>query len=121
MGDDFLLLVRLGLDDLMPGGFTLEEGCIVAKKLEETGIDILDISSGLLPPMVLPGPAMLRDMLRAVKKHVNIPVIGAGELENIEIAADMVEKGEVDFIALGRAIMNQPNYVEGLIEKISVS
>lgn len=121
VGDDFLLLVRLGLDDLMPGGFTLEEGCIVAKKLEDAGIDILDVSSGLLPPMVLPGPAMLRDILRTVKKHINIPVIGAGELENIEIAADMVEKGEVDFIALGRAIMNQPNYVEGLIEKISES
>lgn len=120
VGDDFLLLVRLGLDDLMPGGFTLEEGCIVAKKLEEVGIDILDVSSGLLPPMVLQGPAMLRDMLRTVKTHVNIPVIGAGELENIEIAADMVEKEEVDFIALARTIMNQPNYVEGLIEKISM-
>lgn len=120
VGDDFLLLVRLGLDDLIPGGFTLEEGCIVAKKLEEVGIDIIDISSGLLPPMVLPGPAMLRDMLRTVKTYVKIPVIGAGELENIEIAADMVEKEEVDFIALGRTIMNQPNYVEGLIEKISM-
>ena len=31
----------------------------------------------------------------------------------------MVEKGEVDFIALGRKIMNHPNYVEGLLEKIS--
>ena len=68
--------------------------------------------------MSLPGPAMLRDMLRTIKKHVTIPVIGAGELENIEVAADMVEKGEVDFIALARKIMNQSNYVEGLLEKI---
>ncbi|MFP5114735.1 hypothetical protein ACSU64_20465 [Bacillaceae bacterium C204] len=50
--------------------------------------------------------------------HINIPVIGAGELENIEIASDMVEKEEVDFIALARKIMNQPNYVEGLLKKI---
>jgi 2,4-dienoyl-CoA reductase-like NADH-dependent reductase (Old Yellow Enzyme family) len=68
--------------------------------------------------MRLPGPAMLRDMLKTVKNHVSIPVIGAGELDNIEIAADMVEKGEVDFIALGRPILRQPNFVEGLIEKI---
>lgn len=121
VGDEFLLLVRLGVDDLIPGGFTLEEGCIVAKKLEETGIDILDVSSGLMPPMILPGPAMLRDMLRTVKAHVNIPVIGAGELGDIEIAADMVEKGEVDFIALGRPILNKPNYVEELLEKISAN
>ena len=118
VGEDFLLLVRLGVDDLLPGGTTLEEGCLIAEKLQEAGIDILDVSTGLKPPMSLPGPAMLRDMLRTVKKHVTIPVIGAGELENIEIAADMVEKGEVDFIALGRKIMNQSNYVEGLLEKI---
>ncbi|MCQ6275581.1 NADH:flavin oxidoreductase [Bacillus sp. V3B] len=118
VGEDFLLLVRLGLDDLLPGGTTLEEGCVVAKKLEEAGIDILDVSSGLMSPLGLPGPAMLRDMLREVKGHLTIPVIGAGELENIEISSDMVEKGEVDFIALGRKIMNQPNYVEDLLEKI---
>lgn len=118
VGADFLLLVRLGLDDLIPGGTTLEEGCQVAKKLEEAGIDILDVSSGMLPPLVLEGPAMLRNMIKTAKACVNIPVIGAGDLQDIEIAADMVEKGETDFIALGRPIMNQPNFVEGLVEKI---
>jgi NADPH2 dehydrogenase len=90
----------------------------VAVKIEKAGIDILDISTGLVPPLRLPGLAMLRDMIRTVKEHVNIPVIGAGELDDIEIAADMVEKGEIDFIALGRPIMKQPNFVEGLIKKI---
>lgn len=118
VGEDFLLLVRLGLDDLLPGGLTLEEGCLIAEKLQEAGIDMLDISTGLMPPLSLPGPAMLREMLKKVKEHVTIPVIGAGALENIEIAADMVEKEEVDFIALARKIMNQPNYVEELLESI---
>lgn len=118
IGEKSLLLVRLGVDDLLPGGLTLEEGCLVSEKLEKAGIDILDISTGLLPPMVLPGPAMLRDILRTVKEHVNIPVIGSGELSDIEIATDMVEKGDVDYIALGRPIMNQPNFVEELIKKI---
>lgn len=118
IGNELLLLVRLGIDDLLPGGLTLEEGCLIAEKLEIAGIDILDISTGLVPPLNLPGPAMLKDMLRTVKGHVNIPVIGAGELADIEIAADMVEKNEVDFIALARPIMNQPDFVEGLLEKI---
>lgn len=118
VGEDFLLLVRLGLDDLLPGGLTLEEGCQVAEKLVEAGIDILDTSSGMLPPLVLKGPAMLRDMIKTVKSRVAVPVIGAGDLEDIEIAADMIEKGEVDFIALGRPILNQPNFVEDLLERI---
>jgi NADPH2 dehydrogenase len=118
IGDELLLLVRLGVDDLLPGGLTLEEGCLVAQWLEKEGIDILDISTGMVSPLRLPGPAMLRDRFKAVKGHVNIPTIGAGELSEVEIASDMVEKGEVDFIALGRPIMNQPNFVEELLEKI---
>lgn len=118
IGEESLLLVRLGLDDLLPGGLTLEEGCLVAEKLEKASIDILDISTGLVPPLGLPGPAMLRDMLRTVKGHVSIPVIGAGELADSDIAADMVEKNEVDFIALARPIMEKPNFVEKLLEKI---
>jgi 2,4-dienoyl-CoA reductase-like NADH-dependent reductase (Old Yellow Enzyme family) len=118
IGEELLLLVRLGVDDLLPGGLTLEEGCIVAENLEKAGIDILDISTGLVSPMRLPGPAMLRSRLAEVKRHVNIPVVGAGELADIDIAADMVGKGEVDFIALGRPIMEQPNFVEELLKRI---
>lgn len=117
-GEDFLLLVRLGLDDLLPGGLTLEEGCVVAQLLEGVGVDILDVSTGLMPPLRLPGPAMLRDLIRTVKTKIRIPVIGAGELENIEIATEMVANGEIDFIGLARTIMVQPNFVEGLIRKI---
>ena len=118
IGDELLLLVRLGLDDLLPGGLTLEEGCLIAAMLEKAKVDILDSSTGLVPPLELPGPAMLRGMLREVKAHVKIPVIGAGELADIEIAADMVHKGEVDFVALARPIMNQPNFVEELVKRI---
>lgn len=120
IGDELLLMVRLGIDDLLPGGLTLEEGCQVAEWLEKAGIDILDISTGLVPVLALPGPAMLRDRLKALKGRVKIPVIGSGELWDIDIAADMVEKGEVDFIAIGRPIMNQPNFVEEMLKKIKI-
>lgn len=50
IGKDCLLLVRLGLDGLLPGGLTLDEGCLAAKKLEKLGIDILDVFKGLVPP-----------------------------------------------------------------------
>jgi len=119
IGDDMLLLVRLGVDDLLPGGLSLEESCLVAEELEKIGIDMLDISTGLMPPLGLKGPAMLRNMLKTIKQHVSVPVIGAGELSNIDIASDMVSNSEVDFIALGRPILVKPNFVEDLLERIN--
>ncbi|WP_318505736.1 hypothetical protein [Bacillus sp. T3] len=51
---------------------------------------------------------------------MGFPLSEAGELENIDIATEMVEKGEIDFIGLARTIMVQPNFVEGLIRKIEM-
>jgi NADPH2 dehydrogenase len=118
VGEEFLLLVRLGMDDLLPGGLTLDEGCLVAEKLEEAGIDILDVSSGLMSPLVLKGPAMLRHLFREAKNHVKIPVIATGALDDIDVAANLVAEGEADFIGIGRKIMRQPNFVEGLLDII---
>jgi len=118
IGKEPLLLVRLGVDDLITGGLSLDEAIVIAKKLDSLGIDILDVSTGLTPPMALPGPAMLRDYIGKIKKEVRAPVIGAGELEDINIAKDMVENQEVDFIGLGRSIMKQDDFVEDLIKKI---
>ena len=120
VGEDFLLMVRLGLDDFLPGGFTLSEGCKVAERLQEAGIDILDTSSGLKPAPLFSGNAFFRDMFRTVKQHVNVPVMGSGQLEDIDTAAEMVENGEIDFIGLARSILKQPDYVEGLIQTIKM-
>jgi 2,4-dienoyl-CoA reductase-like NADH-dependent reductase (Old Yellow Enzyme family) len=58
LGRDFPLLYRLGIEDMMPGGLTLEEGVRAAALIAEAGIDILDISGGLIGsrPPGLRGP-----------------------------------------------------------------
>lgn len=119
IGDHALLLVRLGADDYLEGGFTLEEGCAVAKKLEQAGVDILDVSSGLKGALAFSGPGFFSDMLRKVKSHVGIPVIGTGELENIAVATQMVTDGVVDLVSLGRPIMKKPDYVQDLLIEIT--
>ena len=42
-----LLLYRLGSDDLAPGGTHIEESVVFAKKLEASGVDIIDVSGGM--------------------------------------------------------------------------
>ncbi|RLE54000.1 MAG: NADH:flavin oxidoreductase, partial [Candidatus Methanomethylicota archaeon] len=44
---DKLLLYRLGADDMMPEGLTIEESKKFAVKLEKLGVDIIDVSGGL--------------------------------------------------------------------------
>lgn len=119
IGTDALLLVRLGADDYLEGGFTLEEGCKVAGMLEQAGVDILDVSSGLTGALAFSGPGFFREMLKEVKSHVGIPVIGTGELEDIQVAAQMVADGAIDFVSLGRPIMKKADVVQDLLATLA--
>ena len=42
-----LLLYRLGSDDLAPNGTHIEDSVAFAKKLEQSGVDIIDVSGGM--------------------------------------------------------------------------
>lgn len=46
VGDEALILLRLGASDFIPGGSTLEDSQLAAEEFEKAGIDILDISGG---------------------------------------------------------------------------
>lgn len=118
VGSDYLLLYRLGADDYLPGGTTVDDACWLAPKLATAGVDILDISSGLKGSRAFSGPGFFRDMMKRVKNSVTIPTIGVGGLEEPAVAAEVLTHSEADFIALGRAIMKEPNYVEKVLAGI---
>jgi hypothetical protein len=50
----------------------------------------------------------------AVKNEVSIPVIAVGRLGDPEQAAEAVQAGKADFIALGRTLIAEPQWVEKL-------
>src|SRR5207248_9072449 len=67
----------------------------------------------VLPPMTFPD-ALFLDLAAAVKKLVGVPVIAVGRLGDPAIAAEAVAAGKADFIALGRALIAEPRWVEKL-------
>lgn len=48
VGPDFPLLIKINSEDFMKGGVTLEECVETCKKLDELGIDAIEISGGIL-------------------------------------------------------------------------
>jgi len=108
---EFPVLYRLGASDLMPDGLTLEEGISVAKALEDAGVDLLDISGGLSGD----GQGMSEQgyfvyLAQAVKKVVRVPVVGVGNITNPEYADKIIREGRVDLVAVGRAMLSNPNW-----------
>ncbi len=115
------VIYRLSVEDYFPGGMPFREGRQVALWAEKAGADALHITAGhyrslpsaqiVLPPMSFPDAPFL-DFAAEVKKDVGVPVIAVGRLGNPAIARAAVESGKADFIALGRTLIADPQWVE---------
>jgi 2,4-dienoyl-CoA reductase-like NADH-dependent reductase (Old Yellow Enzyme family) len=105
---------RLGAAEGEPGGLTVEEGIQVARWLEKAGVPFLHVSTGIgsVPRLAPEGsPWSHRLLLGAeVKEAVSIPVIGVGGIITPDQAERALAEGLVDLVAVGRAILADPQW-----------
>jgi len=114
VGPGFPLGIRLSGTEYEPEGIMIEHTIEVAKTLQKMGVDAIHISGGgknqRLPrqsTMAIPlGPMVWA--AEAVKKEVGIPVIASGSINTPELAEDILEKGQADFVSLGRPLLADP-------------
>jgi hypothetical protein len=120
---DVPVIYRLSVEDFFPGGLPFPEGRQIALWAALAGADALHVTAGhyrslpsaqvVLPPMCSPDATFL-EFAAAVKKGVRIPVIAVGRLGDPVIATEAVANGKADFIALGRTLIADPQWVEKL-------
>ena len=102
-----LLLYRLGSDDLAPNGTHIQDAIAFSLKLQEAGVDILDVSGGMCgsePKQLRQITGYFVPQASEVKKAVQVPVIGVGGIKKPEFADKLVADGLVDLVAVGRAL-----------------
>jgi 2,4-dienoyl-CoA reductase-like NADH-dependent reductase (Old Yellow Enzyme family)/thioredoxin reductase len=119
VGHGFPILFRMSGREYLPGGREIEESQAIARRLEEVGIDGLDISAGISmealpytwmnPPTAFPQGPFSADA-QAIKKAVNIPVIGVGKIRDPWFAEKALQEGRADLIALGRTLIADPDW-----------
>lgn len=121
---DFPLIVRLTVDECYSyigkpeKGYNLTEGVEMAKRLEQAGIDAIDVSSAaydtfnywLEPTSFECGWRAY--MAKAVKEAVSIPVIAANLIRSPEQAEQQLQDGIQDFVSLGRPHIADPHWAE---------
>jgi 2,4-dienoyl-CoA reductase-like NADH-dependent reductase (Old Yellow Enzyme family) len=115
------VVYRLSVEDFFDGGLPYSEGRQIAIWAALAGADALHVTAGhyrsvpsaqvVLPPMTYPDATFL-EFAADVKKHIAVPVIAVGRLGDPAIAEDAVASGKTDFVALGRTLIADPQWVE---------
>ncbi len=117
-GDRVAVSIRMSVDHIAPGGITLEEGLEYCKLAEEAGYDALHIDAGCAKALywTVPAPYIgktpLAYLAEKVKEVVSIPVIAVGSVLMPEDAEAILENGQADFVAIGRALLADPDWVK---------
>lgn len=118
VGDDFTIILRLGAADYLPGGADIEDSIIAAEEFEKAGVDILDISGGLIGYNIpgLTGEGYFSTLTEAIKKVVCMPVVLTGGITQAQAAERLLAEGKADIIGVGRAILNDSLWAKNAIE-----
>ena len=116
-----LLLYRLGADDLAPNGTRIEDSAAFAVKLEQTGVDVIDVSGGMCgsePKQLRTLKGYFVPQAYEIKKAIRIPVIGVGGITEANFADKLVHDGKVDLVAVGRALWKDHKWAEKALETL---
>ncbi len=115
VGEDYPIIFRMNICDHVEGGLEVPESIVMAKVLEEAGVDALHCSQGMfasketiIPPSFISAMKYAEDVA-TVKASVQIPVIAVGRYIDIHMAETMLRDGKADYIAMARASLADPD------------
>ncbi len=116
-GVNFPISYKHSVSDYLPGGLTIEESKIFAKKVEEAGVHMFHAWSGWHES---PIPMLTMDvkhgafasLAEEMKKVIRIPVVAVGRINDLRIADQIIGEGKADLVALSRAHLSDPYIVK---------
>lgn len=122
VGEDYPVLIKLGVQDGFRGGLEFEEGKLAAKYMGQLGFDALEISQGLRGSNYeesefktkinsLNREAYYRRWCAEIKKEVNVPMMMVGGLRSFELMEEIIKNNEADLISLSRPLIREPSLI----------
>jgi len=120
IGKSFPVLYRLGANDMHPEGLTLKESKVFAQNLDKWGVHAIDVSGGMMGsrPAHLTIPGYYVPLAEAIKSVVNVPVIGVGGIKTPEVADEIIRNNRADLVAVGRAMLANPEWALKAMEAL---
>ncbi|MGK4579451.1 FAD-dependent oxidoreductase [Kitasatospora sp. HPMI-4] len=116
LGPDFIVIYRLSMLDLVPGGSTLDEVITLARAVEAAGATIINTGIGWhearIPTIATSVPrGSFAWVTKKVMGAVRIPLVTSNRINTPETAERLLAEGHADMVALARPLLADPDFV----------
>lgn len=128
VGQNFIIIFRLSMLDLIPNGSTWEEVVILAKELEKEGVNLINTGIGWHEARVPTIATMVPRggfswVTEKLKKEVNVPLITTNRINTPEVAEQILADGHADMISMARPFLADADFMikakQGAAEQIN--
>ncbi|NNF15940.1 MAG: NADPH-dependent 2,4-dienoyl-CoA reductase [Gammaproteobacteria bacterium] len=128
VGDDFIIIYRLSMLDLIHDGSTWEEVEILAQAIEDAGATIINTGIGWhearIPTIATMVPrAGFTWVTKRLMGKVGIPLITTNRINMPDVANDVIARGDADMVSMARPFLADSEFVikamEGRADEIN--
>jgi 2,4-dienoyl-CoA reductase (NADPH2) len=115
-GDDFIIIYRLSMLDLVEDGNSYDEVVSLAKQIAQAGATLINTGIGWhearIPTIGTMVPrAAFSWITERVKAEVDIPVIATNRINDPQVAEDILANGQADMVCMARPFLADADFV----------
>ncbi len=116
VGENFIIIYRLSMLDLVEGGSSIEEVIQLAKEIEKAGATIINTGIGWhearIPTIATKVPrAAFTWVTEKLKGEVSIPLVTSNRINTPEMAEHVLASGHADMVSMARPMLADAEFV----------
>ncbi|WP_448886339.1 oxidoreductase [Citrobacter telavivensis] len=110
VGNDFIIIYRLSMLDLVENGGTFAETVQLAQAVETAGATLINTGIGWhearIPTIATPVPrGAFSWVTRKLKGHVSLPLVTTNRINDPQVADEILARGDADMVSMARPFL----------------
>ncbi|EPG4959819.1 TPA: FAD-dependent oxidoreductase [Citrobacter amalonaticus] len=110
VGNDFIIIYRLSMLDLVEKGGTFAETVQLAQAIEAAGATLINTGIGWhearIPTIATPVPrGAFSWVTRKLKGHVSLPLVTTNRINDPQVADEILARGDADMVSMARPFL----------------
>lgn len=123
VGKDYPILIKLTSTDFFEGGLTFEETRVICKKLEELGIDGIEVSGNVhgkgeslvgqkFDGYEIKNEGYFSEFAKIIAEDVKVPIITVGGIKTLEVTEKLLNESKIEMFAISRPLLAEPHLIK---------